>query len=304
MKKIIVKIAPTLELAKEISADLTVEAEYGEAVVEGRRYTAAHHGPRADRPAPCIDPEIPEARDGDVVLISHIDLDTLGGIGRFLGHPACAPKHAGFWHLAAFVDVNGPHKLALADDVIRPAQSVREVSDLHAYWAWAAENRSPRYTEVTDVTEEVRKHLHLLLDIFGEPETGSLHTAGERFRQAAQDLNENSFCERREVGGGLILRVSPQFVNHLYNSPDGEMATAVAAFNTRTGAITLSFAEKDDPRQAAEVMQAAFGEKAGGHAGIAGSPRGERQTLADLLKLADSLEELQEFLVPAGEPDY
>lgn len=54
------------------------------------------------------------------------------------------------------------------------------------------------------------------------------------------------------------------------------------AFNTKSGSVTLSFAEKDDPRDACEIMQKVFGPEAGGHKGIAGSPRGKRQGVGPL----------------------
>jgi hypothetical protein len=64
---------------------------------------------------------------------------------------------------------------------------------------------------------------------------------------------------------------------------------AVIAFNTKSGSITLSFAEETDPRNACELMQAVFGPEAGGHKGIAGSPRGVRQTLAAIPPIVAAL---------------
>ena len=93
--------APTADLARSIVLPvLTVEAEYGSYVCEGRFYTAAHHqgeGPYAGRhlpghegtgrPAPCNDDGITMIGEEDVVVVSHIDLDTLGGCLRATGSP-------------------------------------------------------------------------------------------------------------------------------------------------------------------------------------------------------------------------
>ena len=51
---------PTYDIAKTITADATVEAEYGNNVVEGTKVTLAHHGPRSNNPAPCNTPDVPE----------------------------------------------------------------------------------------------------------------------------------------------------------------------------------------------------------------------------------------------------
>jgi hypothetical protein len=73
-----------------------VEAEYGSVVIEGTVYTAAHHQPSGPyvgdhvvpggRPAPCNDTAIPpvawDVEGGPVALVSHLDLDTVGGLLR------------------------------------------------------------------------------------------------------------------------------------------------------------------------------------------------------------------------------
>lgn len=265
-------LAPSLELAQTVSPLISVEAEYGDTVVQGALYTAAHHGSRAANPCPCVDASIPAIGAGRI-LVSHIDLDTVGGVGRAIGHPACGGRHGMFWRLAAFVDTAGPHRLAEVRQW-DAGPSLLVERQLHAYWAWAQANRGPRRDPgvVHDVTAEVKRHLALLLDIFGEREDGSLLQAGDEFKAAGERLNAESFLAISS--DGVIRRRSDAFVNHLYTAPSGEVGNAVIAFNTQTKAMTLSFAEKGDPRNACEIMQAAFGPEAGGHKGIAGSPRG------------------------------
>jgi hypothetical protein len=63
---------------------------------------------------------------------------------------------------------------------------------------------------------------------------------------------------------------------------------AVVGYNTQTKAITLSF-ESDEARaglSACDIMQELFGPLAGGHAGIAGTPRGEEYTIDDARRVA------------------
>lgn len=265
-------LAPTADLANSVeNPAVTVEAEYGDITVRGWRYTAAHHGRNSANPCPCVDTDIPAVDQGETILVSHVDLDTLGGVARAMGW--CLGLRRSFWELAAFVDINGPHKLT------QSGADEADIAALYAYWAWSQDNRGPRREndKVHDVTLEVRLHLDAVEKILaGHTE---LLAAGEEFRKAGEALNEESFVERC---GGVIVRVSPAFTNHLYTTPSGEVCEAVVAFNTKSGSITLSFAEADDPRNACEIMQAVFGPEAGGHKGIAGSPRGARQGLGPL----------------------
>ena len=271
-----VLLAGKVELARTVDAHITVEAEYGSTTIEGSRYTAAHHGDNWRNPAPCMDVDLNDkAEQNDVILVSHLDLDTLGGIARAIGHPAVYPQD--FWQLAEFVDLNGPHKLPQSG-----AQDA-DIAALYAYWAWAQDNRGPlRDTgRVHDVSGEVIEHLRAIEAILrGDKE---VLAAGEEFRQAGERLNEESFVQVHD--SGVIVRVGPTFVNHLYTTPQGEVCEAVLAFNTKTGSITLSFAEKIDTRNACNILQEALGPDAGGHAGIAGSPRGHRMRLSDLAKV-------------------
>ncbi len=282
MKNIIITLAPTLELATQIQPHISVEAEYGDTVIQGSLYTAAHHGSRSSNPCPCVDTGIPLAGEGETILVSHVDLDTVGGVGRALGHPAVERRFNAFWAGAAFIDTAGPHRLAELPYVDGVAPEV--VSDmLHAYWAWAQENRGPqRARDVThDVTAEIERHLNVLLDIAGEcrggnDEGGSLIAAGRVFKAAGEALNVESYrgCRRYNNRPVVAFRVSDAFVNHLYTLPSGEVAQAVVAFNSKTKAVTLSFESKDNTANAAEIMKTVFGPEAGGHKGIAGSPRG------------------------------
>jgi hypothetical protein len=304
MKNATILLAPSYEMALNIKApEITIEAEYGDKVVEGTKYTAAHHGPRANRPAPCVDRDLPAVSEGGTILISHIDLDTLGGISRaiqagatheevwydsVMGHefqPSIIPdscyfkvRDDNFWGLVAYVDVNGPHKLQAAVRDDNP-----HARALFAYWAWAEANRGDRKdpSKVHDVTAEVLKHLSVIARILRERDRGGegpYHAAGREWRNRQVSLNRESFVEWETDWrtDRLIIRKSDQFVNHLYEYPDDptRVATAVIAFNTKTGTVTLSFAEKDDPRNAAAIMKVVFGPAAGGHKGIAGSPRG------------------------------
>lgn len=271
IKFIISNNPDNLAAALEGSRSATVEAEYGDVVVEGSVLTMAHHGPRAGQPAPCSYANgcAPEA---EVVGLSHFDLDTLGGCAAILG---VKPENAAFWVAAEFVDLNGPHKLGEID--ITPETS----RALYAFWAWSQGYRvfPPRDGSVSDVTDQVLSAIEAIERILADDE--ELLAAGDEFRAKEDDLNKSSLLE---VRGSVIVRSADGFTNHLYTTPDGTVAQAVVALNTKFKSVTVSFADTPEGISACEIVQSVWGELAGGHAGIAGSPRGEEMTADDLEK--------------------
>jgi hypothetical protein len=80
------------------------------------------------------------------------------------------------------------------------------------------------------------------------------------------------------------------FVNHLYTAPNGFVGGTVVAWNKATGSITISRSEPSPGiLSCREIVQDLWGPEAGGHAGIAGSPRGRRMTDEDFENALDSV---------------
>lgn len=288
-------LAPNATLAREAQEKgvaLTVEAEYGAFVAEGAVYTAAHHQATGrfqgrhtggDAPAPCNDPNIPVLGAGDTILLSHIDLDSVGGALRGLGvENLFGPATQGFWDAAEFVDTNGAHRL-VKDHQERPT--------LGAWWAWLTENRpKPDHKNVTDITDFVVRCGEVLRTLLhGGADLEDLLKKGQEFLDNEGTLNRESLIGTVTTQAGVIaMRASNGFVNHLYALEDG-VADAVLALNTTTGSITLSFEDGGKRFNAREIVQSIWTERdaegnflAGGHPGIAGSPRGLALTHEDL----------------------
>jgi hypothetical protein len=254
----------------------TVEAEFGDVCVPGSALTLAHHGSRAANPAPCAAPN--GCGDGiEAVGLSHLDLDALGGCLALLGRK---PEADAFWALAEFVDTRGPHRLTEA------GASEEDLARLHAFWAWSADHRvfPPRDGSALDITEAVEAAGEALGRILGGD--ADLLAAGTAFKAAGEALSAASLVE---IVGGVLLRQHSGFVNHLYTTPAGEVAKAVVGFNPATGAVTVSFADAPPAGGAVKVVQELWGPLAGGHAGIAGSPRGEPLTLDDAHKAVEAV---------------
>jgi len=293
-------LANNAEALRGLDLDATVEAEFGDDCVEGRLATLAHHGPRSDNPAPCVwEGEIPDGIER--VGISHVDLDTIGGARRLLGSsPSPNSTDELFWHVAARVDVEGPHRL---EEILRWAHSrvqfdcarddaVHRIRNaLFAYWAFSKENRvfPPRDGSVMDVTEEVMAHIKAVQAIL-DGDKGLLDAGKElRFREAS--LNADSLVRVVSTHSGLriAVREAEEFVNHLYRTVDGVVCDGVVALNTKFKSITLSWSEGQE--DACKIMQAIFGPKAGGHAGIAGDPRDKEARREDLEVVVRHLQE-------------
>jgi hypothetical protein len=287
-------LAPSLDLALTVPAPIlvTVEAEYGAVVIEGSLYTAAHHQPAGSpfagnhivmggRPAPCNDEDIPELDSEDVsgtILISHLDLDTIGGVLRAEGRRGLFLGYKSFWALAGWVDVHGVHKLGLV------GASDQDLWRLNAWWAYSkGMPRLPR-DRVSDVTEIIHAAGDALAGILTGDEV--LLAAGDTFRAAEAELNQRTF--RHVSDGGIIARVSDRpgdFVSHLYRMPDGSVGEAIVAWNTANGTITVSRSNPSPELSCREMVQGLWGPEAGGHDGIAGSPRGRVMTEADFGQL-------------------
>lgn len=287
MSKITFILAPSADIAKSISADVTIEAEYGSVVIEGSVYTAAHHQKgMEDVPAPCNDPNIPKLSEG-IVLVSHVDLDTFGGCLRTLDafYGLFDGSYKKFWELAQFVDTNGPHKLRDA------WASSKDILRLYAFWAWAKAH-VPRFSrdEQTDITDIVYSAGRMIQEILAGNEVWI--RAGKEMLREEMRLNETTFQEAR---GGVVIRQTNDetgFCNHLYTDKNGKAFKAVAAYNIDHGSITISLADPIKGVSCREVMQSLFGPEAGGHDGIAGSPREKKMSWGQFEKTASKLVEL------------
>lgn len=269
-----VMLAPTWELAKDIKATATVEAEYGANVVEGSIYTLAHHVKEyANQPAPCNNGDVVVLPEGSTILVSHIDLDTIGGVMALLG---VKPEDKGFWEAAEYIDLNGPHHGYKFPD---------ELPKLQAYWAWNANRpRNKPATEVKDVSDVVEAHAHAISQILSGD--SDLIQAGEKW--AVETSEKVEACLIQESEQVRVFVTDDVFCSASYFSKGlGKIVPITVAMNTKMGSITI--ATCDQSINAKEVVQSLWGSEAGGHPGIAGSPRGKRMDLKELVRAVETV---------------
>jgi hypothetical protein len=213
-----------------------------------------------------------------MVGISHLDIDTLGGVLALVGVKPHAPK---FWVLAAFVDEQGAHRIRAngADE--------RTIAQIWAMWAWLESHPITITEEVTGVTNQVIEATKALCQILAGDE--DLLLAGNAFQAEEAKNNLAAFVRSSSTGGKtIILRESEGFVNHLYTTPAGTQGDWVVAYNPADTSVTISMRETIPGFSCIELVQTLWGPLAGGHVGIAGSPRNRKMCLKD----ADELMEL------------
>jgi hypothetical protein len=275
MTKVLISSNPEklAEALKLFDKTATVEAEYGDVLVSGTALTLAHHGTRSANPAPCL-----FLNEGgvevDAIGISHFDLDSLGGLASILRHPCSyeQPANRKFWQAAGFVDVNGSHR---AEDF----PGWQEVAPLmNAFWAWSEKNRlfPVRDGSVTDVTTKINEALEMVSRILnGDPE---LLAAGEAWQAEAANDEKRCFISDEDH---VRVFAGDTFCNCFYRRPNGTVAKGIVTYNTITGSITVSFEDGGKAVSARQIVQNLWGKEAGGHDGIAGSPRNRRMTFYD-----------------------
>ena len=276
-------LAPSYDIAKNIKAEATVEAEYGDECLEGTMVTLAHHGPRSNNPAPCNTPDVPELPPFATVVVSHIDLDTLGGIYALQGRK---PEDYRFWEAAEMIDVKGAHHIHELD---------KDIQDkLNAYYAYNDGQPRQRYTEAIDVTKQIDDTYNVvnaIVDI-NDPEHDKLITAGKEWAQTREkEVEDQLVYENKDV---RVFDTNGIFCAASYFSPNqNTICPATVTYNEKFKSITLAFEDGGKQLNAKEIVQELWGPEAGGREGITGSPRNVEMTKNDLAKLVNELTERQ-----------
>lgn len=276
-------LAPTYDIAKTINAEATVEAEYGDECLEGTMATLAHHGPRANNPAPCNTPDVPVLPPFATIVVSHIDLDTLGGIYALQGRK---PEDDRFWEAAEKIDIEGAHHIHELDQDIQ--------DKLNAYYAYNDGQPRQRYTEAIDVTKQIDDAYNVvnaIIDI-NDPEHDKLIAAGKEWAQTREkEVEDQLVYENKDV---RVFDTNGIFCAASYFSPNqNTICPATITYNEKFKSITLAFEDGGKQLNAREIVQELWGPEAGGREGIAGSPRNVEMTKNDLAKLVNELTERQ-----------
>lgn len=282
-KNVKILLAPTKEIAEIVSADATVEAEYGDYCAEGKYVTLAHHGNRSFNPAPCNTKVEPlDLSAPKTILVSHIDLDTLGGIMALLNEKPDCPS---FWKSAEKVDVKGVQHIHEVP--------VRDKEMMDAFHAWDTKQSKTRYTELTDVSKLVFEKIKILKIICDKKHSKhkDLILEGIKWSQEKEAEIEGKLIYENECL--RVFKTDGIFCSASYYSPkQNKVIPASLVYNDTLKIITLAFEDGGKKYDACKIVQTLFGQLAGGRAGIAGSPRGEEIAYEEFVKTFHAVSDL------------
>lgn len=264
------------EYLTQYKRTVTIECEYGNTVVEGSVLTLAHHAEGwRNNPAPCENDNL-NLTDIDIIALSHLDLDTLGGIIAVLNRKN---NHETFWKLAAKIDTLGAHKLLFIEHTEDDAKRV------YAYWSFNDYEKvyADKSGNISDITDAVYRFIEALEEKILKMDEDIIN-AGQELKKNTEKLNMTSFVESMKH---VIIRRSDKFCNCIYHDMELHQYKAIVALNTKFNSIVISLNDPIEGIDCAKFMQCLYGEEAGGHMGIAGTPRNKTYDDKDLFYVAD-----------------
>lgn len=224
--------------AKEHNVKATVEAEYGAECMTGSVITMAHHGTRSSNPAPCNWSDVPVLTDGEI-LVSHLDLDSMGGIMALMG---TKPDNPEFWKAAEFIDLNGPKP----KNMNQLSQDIQDKLNAFYNYTDKAVPDLRRSSGAVDITNLVLDTADAISDIVNEdrPRHNEMIEAGIKWKQDIYDKVEK--CIYLDSPNVRVFSTKNLFCNVNYESSVfNRVSPAIVSYNSTRKDITLSFYDEN-----------------------------------------------------------
>jgi len=290
---LIVIYSPTAQLSAstiDLSSPptLTVGVEFGAYVCRGEKYTSLYKSDK-ENDHPYEDEGIPVLGEDEVVLISSLTLNDLGGLLRAMGENpfsyggGSAKEVLGygdFWSAVKSSYKNGLHTL-IRDDTYRSIAGFESLSD-----SIMGSMPTDRMSDMTGVVDKLSGELLLSL----RDKKGEIWDRGGLEMERELRLNEESFVTMTRLG--LILRKSSYLeTDHLFSDPDGNEGLAVISYRGHSKSVSLSLPEKIKGADCFEVACALWGDSSKGDALRAISPKGLEITESDFIKASNYFSE-------------
>lgn len=267
-------LAPSWEIAKNINATVSVEAEYGDKVKKGTLLTLAHHSNEYKNNPP-VAVHKPKPINSGTILISHIDADTVFACLDLLNLGHNIPDN--IRNIIAYIDSQGFHKIKSLK------LSKKTLEKIYAIKA-SIKAPLPKKDKPIDVTNTILSIGSKIFKIIKSHDE-DLINQGLSLKEKEDTLEKDSF---HSIIGNVIIRISDKFVNFLYTH-NNKTYKAVAAFNTKDNSIIISLERPNPFISCKKIVQKLWGPLAGGHDNIAGSPRGLKMSKKDLFIAAYTL---------------
>jgi len=171
-----------------------------------------------------------------------------------------------------------------------------------AYQAYQANHRNPRFTEITDVTDIVLEHLEIIDRVID----GDKALTQEGIKWDEETKKKIEACLVFENDNVRVFN-SPEGIfcsASYYSEKQGKVIPSTVTRNGKFKSLTVAMADGGKKVSAKELVQALWGNEAGGHQGIAGSPRGQEMTEKDMKQLAEAVNEKYQKINEMIEPIY
>lgn len=260
-----------------IPIDASVEAEYGSEIIEGDITLAHHIDKYKDNPAPCMQ-KIGKLDDSKNIIISHIDLDTLGGCAALMG---LKHENEEFWSAVEYIDLNGPHHLNELEESIR--------NMIIAYNSYAAINHMDKVNDVVDVTSIIIDRINTINKIL-EGDTTLINEGIDFYRNEQLKINNCLLVENPNIR--VFYSKQGLFCSASYYSDNyKKIIPYIISYNGFYNSITVSSEDGGKLLSCKTLVQELWGSEAGGHNGIAGSPRNIVMTNDDFVMITKILNE-------------
>jgi len=225
--------------------NVTVGAEYDDAIVEGTMTTIIHR--------PCTGYNYSVNEEYVTIGINHFDLDILGGILRVLGKKDI--RHELFWKLVSEITIRGVYQIESISNVFNISYRINDIVDflekVYAFLAWNQKNELCILSkhDVIDCTDYINMAIEALDKIFDGDE--DLLKAGDVYIKHCHHRNQASYVENY---GNVLLRCSDEYVNDMFDY-DGSVYDAIVAFYPKVGYIAISLECRSDGFSCSEFMK-------------------------------------------------
>lgn len=298
----------SLEEAKTIIEKpfITIECEFGDKYIKGDYMTIVHHGEFSKNLSSAISVhhnlahatyDYMDSQDlpieGKSIMVNALDLDTMLAIYVIecsaKEEPYMGENYPPYAFLRAVdrADRFGVHKLkewstkkeerVLQGEDTELKDKEKAYKMVLAYHTWANEIK---LKFEPDFMVQMQKGLDFIESMIKDDSIIEEYYNKETSRK--QEVESMLFTESEK---GRLFNTTGIFCG-----ADYEGKSFIVAFNQKFKAVTLSFEDGGKQHNAVTIMQELFGSEAGGHAGIAGTPRGKEFTFGDAKVVFDKVE--------------
>lgn len=261
--------------AQENGNSVAVEAEYGNRSLEmgdeGVVYEMNHHGSKQHFSAPCSRfEEHGNFKDSNFV-VSHLDLDTIMGIGVVCGLIKKNKKNKSFGEIAEFVDNYGIHRIEEKDNLF-----LEELDNFQFH----LEKNKKYFKEGENISGVVRFLINKLNNIL---ENGSDTEELLEFHQ-----NKVSLIESLEIKELCSDKLRVFKTDNISTISQYDYRNLIIQYNSRYNTITLSCYNEDiaiklfGNKGVLIPLREYFGENSGGKYSIGGGDRNKKYNIEDV----------------------